>query len=74
MLRIIALILGLAAAAWGGVITYRALFLAPSATAVVNTTTGAIHQYPNLLRVTSGLILLAIGACTAFFAARRKPM
>jgi hypothetical protein len=73
-MRIVALILGLAVAAWGGVIAYRALFLEPSATAVINTTTGAVHEYPNLLRVISGLILLAIGACLAYFAARRKPM
>jgi hypothetical protein len=74
MLRIIALILGLALAAWGGVIAYRALFLDPSATAIVNTNTGAVHQFPNMLRVASGLIMLVGGACVAFFAARRRPL
>ena len=73
-MRIVALILGLAVAAWGGVLLYRALFLEPSMTAVVNTSTGAIYEYPNMLRVTLGLIMLVGGACVAFFAARRKPM
>jgi hypothetical protein len=74
MLRIIALILGLAVAAWGGVIAYRALFLEPAATAVINTTTGAVHEYPNMVRAALGLLLLICGASIAFLAARRKPM
>ena len=73
-MRIVGLIFGLAVAALGGVIAYRALFLEPGATAVINTSTGAVHEYPNLLRSIGGLIMLVIGACTAFFAARRKPM
>ena len=73
-MRIVALIFGLAVSAWGGVIAYRALFLDPSATAIVNTGTGAVHEYPNMVRVASGFILLVVGACVAFFAARRKPM
>ena len=74
MLRIVALILGLAVAAWGGVIIYRAFFLEPGATAIINTGTGAVHEYPNLSRVIAGLIMLLIGSCVAFYAARRKPM
>jgi hypothetical protein len=73
-LRIIALILGLTVAAWGGVLAYRALFLEPSAATTINTNTGALHEYPDMLRVTLGLIMLVGGACVAFFAARRKPM
>ncbi|HEX8847444.1 MAG TPA: hypothetical protein VF791_22565 [Pyrinomonadaceae bacterium] len=73
MFRIFALIIGLAIAAWGGVIAYRALFVEPGMTAI-NESTGALHQYPNLLRLASGLIMLACGMCAAFFAARRKPM
>jgi hypothetical protein len=73
-MRIVAFILGLAVAAWGGVLAYRALFLEPSTTAIINTSTGAMHEYPNLLRATLGLIMLVGGACIAFFAARRKPM
>lgn len=73
-MRIVALILGLAVAAWGGVIAYRAFFLEPSATAVINTSTGAVREFPNMLRASLGLIMLVGGACIAFFAARRKPM
>ena len=73
-MRIVAFILGIAFAAWGGAIAYRAFFLEPGATAVINTSTGAIHEYPNLLRATGGLIMLVIGLCIAFFAARRKPI
>jgi hypothetical protein len=73
-MRIVALILGLMVAAWGGVIAYRALFLEPGATAVINTGTGAVHEYPNLLRVITGLLMLIIGSGVAFYAARRKPM
>ena len=73
-MRIVALIFGLALAAWGGVIAYRALFLDPATTAVVNTNTGAVQELPNMLRVASGLIMLVGGACIAFFAARRRPL
>jgi hypothetical protein len=71
-MRIVALILGLAVAACGGVIAYRALFLEPATTAIINTSTGATHEYPNMLRVAFGLVLLIGGACAAFFAARRR--
>jgi hypothetical protein len=74
MLRVVALILGLVIAAWGGVIAYRVLFLEPGTTAVVNTSTGSIREYPNILRAAPGLIMLGGGACIAFFASRRKPM
>ena len=73
-MRLAALILGLAIAAWGGVMSYRALFVEPRATAVVNESTGAVKEYPNMLRVAGGLVLLGGGACIAFFAARRRPM
>ena len=73
-MRVVALILGLVIAAWGGVISYRAIFLEPSTTAVINTSTGAVHEYPNMLRATLGLTMLVGGTCVAFFAARRKPM
>jgi hypothetical protein len=73
-MRLVASILGLAVAAWGGVLAYRAFFLEPGATTVVNTSTGAVHEYPNLPSVILGLLMLVGGACIAFFAARRKPM
>ena len=74
MLKIVALILGLVIAAWGGVIAYRALFLEPTTTAVVNTGTGEVHEYPSMIHVATGLVMLAGGAAISFFAARHKPL
>ncbi|MDX6695999.1 MAG: hypothetical protein QOF02_3602 [Blastocatellia bacterium] len=71
MLRLILIILGLLLAATGGVIAYRAFFLDPRATVVITDT--SVREWPNMLRVGGGLVLLLGGACLAFFAARRKP-
>jgi hypothetical protein len=68
-LRIIALIIGLAIAATGGVIAYRALFLEPPATIVITSTN--VRQLPSTLHIAGGLALLLAGASLAFFAARR---
>lgn len=73
MLKIVALILGLLIAAWGGVIAYRALVLNPNPTAVINEGTGEIKELPNTLRAASGLVMLVGGAGIAFFSLRRKP-
>ena len=73
-MRIVALILGMAVAAWGGVIAYRAFFIEPGAAVVIDTTSGSVSEYPNMLRASLGIIMLVGGACVAFFAARRKPM
>lgn len=72
MFRAVALIVGLAIAAWGGVIAYRTLFLEPATTVVI--TDEAVRQYPDMLRAGLGLLMLVCGASLAFFAARRKPM
>jgi hypothetical protein len=73
-MRLVALILGMVVAAWGGVIAYRAFFLEPDAAVVINTASGAVSEYLNLLRASLGILMLAGGAGAAFFAARRKPM
>ncbi len=73
-MRIVALIFGMVIAAWGGVIAYRAFFLEPDAAVVINTASGAVREYPNLLRASLGIMMLVGGACVAFFAGRRKPM
>lgn len=69
-MRIFALIIGLGLAALGGVITYRALFVEPSAGVVVTNT--SIREIPNTLRVAGGIVLLIFGACIAFLSARRR--
>ncbi len=71
-MKVIGFILGLAIAAVGGVIAYRALFLEPSAAIVV--TNADIREVPNTLRVAGGIIMLIAGMALAFYAARRKPM
>ena len=71
-MRVISFILGLAVAAAGGVIAYRALFLEPS-TAILVTNTD-VREVPNTLRATGGIIMLIAGMALAFYAARRKPM
>jgi hypothetical protein len=70
--RIIGLITGIAIAATGGVIAYRALFLEPSAAVVVTNT--EVREVPDTLRVVGGIMMLVAGMALAFFAARRKPM
>jgi hypothetical protein len=72
MFKVIAFIIGLAVAAGGGVIAYRALFLEPS-TAIVVTDTD-VRELPNTVRATGGIIMLVGGMALAFYAARRKPM
>lgn len=69
-MRIIGITLGLLVAAVGGVIAYRALFIEPSAGVVV--TNQSVREIPNTLRVATGLILFILGACVAFFSARRS--
>ena len=69
-MRILVLILGLVIAAAGGVILYRALFLEPSTTVVITETD--VREFPNTWRVAGGSVLLILGACLAFLAARRK--
>jgi len=66
------MITGIIIAAVGGVVTYRALFLEPSAAVVVTDTD--IREVPDTLRVMGGIIMLIAGMALAFFAARRKPV
>lgn len=69
-MRIIALIFGLALAAAGGTILYRALFIEPGAGIVITDTN--IREVPDALRTGVGIVLLVGGACLAFLSARRK--
>ncbi len=69
MLRIIAIILGIALAAIGGVIAYRAYFLEPAAAIIISER--GVSELPNTYRAIEGLLLLVGGGVMAFFAARR---
>jgi hypothetical protein len=70
--RILASLVGILLAATGGVLAYRAAFIAPRA-AVVITETG-VREMPDVWRIILGLVLLFAGACLAYFAARlRRP-
>jgi hypothetical protein len=70
MLRAIAVIVGIVLAAIGGVIAYRALFLEPSSAVIITNT--EVREIPNTFRVVGGIAMLAIGACMAFLAGRKK--
>ena len=61
---------GILLAATGGVIAYRAAFIAPRAAVVI--TAAGISEQPNWWRIVLGLTLLVIGAGLAFFAARPR--
>ena len=69
-MKVIVLIVGLAIAAAGGVIAYRALFLEPASAVLVTET--HVRELPNALRVAGGVAMLIVGACLAFFGARRS--
>jgi cytochrome b subunit of formate dehydrogenase len=71
-MRILSIIIGIVVAAIGGVIAYRAYFIEPSSAVVVTNTD--VREFPNMVRIASGIILVFIGAAMAIFAARRKPM
>ena len=69
-MRIIGIIVGIIIAAIGGVISYRALFLEPSAAVVITET--EVRELPNTVRVVGGIAMLVIGIVVAFLAARMK--
>jgi hypothetical protein len=71
--RILATTAGILLAALGGVIAYRAAFIAPRAAVVISET--GVREMPDVWRIILGLALLIAGASLAFFAAhtRRRP-
>jgi hypothetical protein len=72
-MRALLTLTGILIAAAGGVIAYRAAFIAPRAAIVI--TDAGISERPNVWRIVLGLALLLTGACLAFIAARprRRP-
>ncbi len=71
MLRAIAIIGGIALAAVGGVVAYRAFFIDPSSAVVISSE--GVRELPNTFRVTAGIVLLIVGATIAFTVALKKP-
>ena len=69
-MRIVAVILGVLAAAAGGVIAYRALYVWPHAAVVVTDT--SVREVPDVVRAAGGLLLFLAGAALALFAALRR--
>jgi hypothetical protein len=69
-LRVALIIFGIALAAAGGVLAYRAYFVEPSAAVVI--TNVSVREVPNMTRVAGGLVLLAAGSALALFAALRR--
>ncbi len=67
--RIVVFIIGIALAAAGGVIAFRALYVEPPASVVVTDT--GVDERPELLRVGGGLLLFATGAAAAYQALRK---
>ena len=70
MMRAVALIVGIIIAAVGGVLAYRALFIEPSAALVITSTD--VHELKNWWKAAGGILMLLVGASTAFLAFRRR--
>jgi hypothetical protein len=70
MVRVLLIIFGIVIAAVGGVVSYRAYFLAPPEAIVISDS--GIREVPDYFRVVSGLFLLILGAAIAFTTATRK--
>jgi hypothetical protein len=64
------LIAGIMLATFGGVITYRALYVEPKSAVIITQTD--IRQLPNYTRVVGGALLFVGGTALALFAALRK--
>ena len=71
-MRIAGILVGIVLAAVGGVVAYRAAFIAPRAAVVISESAGRVRELPDLLRIGVGLALLLTGASLAFLCARRR--
>jgi hypothetical protein len=68
--KIITSLAGILLAAVGGVIAYRAAFVAPRAAVVITET--SVREMPDMWHILAGIALLIAGACLAFFALRPR--
>ena len=69
-MKVLLLIVGILIATAGGVISYRALYVAPKSAVVISES--GIRQIPDQARVIGGAVMLVGGAALALFAATRK--
>ena len=72
-MRILAIAFGIALAAAGGVIAYRAAFLEARDTLLIADGGSQVRELPDMLRTGGGIALLVTGALIAFVSARRRP-
>jgi len=70
MARILLIIFGIVIAAVGGVVAYRAYFLAPPEAIVISES--GVREVPDYFRVVAGLILLVVGAAIAYTAGTKR--
>lgn len=68
-MKSILLIVGIALAVAGGVITYRALYVEPRSAVIITDT--EVRQLPNQARVVGGALLLVTGTAIALYSATR---
>jgi hypothetical protein len=68
--RAAAVVVGIALAALGGVVAYRAAFVEPR-TAVVISEDG-VREVPNTPRIVGGIALFLLGVALPVYAARRR--
>lgn len=71
-MRSLLVIAGMALATVGGVVAYRAAFIAPPTALVVNESSGSVREVHNVGNILLGVALLVAGAAIAFVAARRR--
>jgi chloramphenicol 3-O-phosphotransferase len=72
-MRVFVILIGIALAATGGVVAYRAAFVEPHGVVVISETAGRVRELPDMLRLVGGLVLLFVGVGCAAWAARRPP-
>jgi hypothetical protein len=70
MSRVLLIIFGVVIAAVGGVVAYRAYFLAPPEAIVISES--GIREVPDYFRIVGGLTLFVVGAAIAFMAGTRN--
>ena len=68
--RAAAVVIGIALAAAGGTIAYRAAFVEPRAAVLISDE--GVREVPNTPRIVGGLVLFLLGVALPVYAARRR--